>query len=84
MNLKIFVQDQCPNCPSAKEMGKKLEGEGVDVSYHDIKSIEGLSEAVLFGVMTTPSMIITGEDGEEIHSWKGDVPDIDEVKKKLA
>ena len=84
MNLKIFTQDNCPNCPPAKEMGKQLEGEGFAVSYHDIRSLEGLSEATFHDVMATPSMVIVDDNDRELHSWRGDVPSLDEVKEKFA
>ena len=84
MNLKIFTKDNCPNCPSAKEVGGKLEGEGFAVSYHDISSLEGLSEATFYDVMATPSMVLVNDNDHEIHSWRGDVPSLDEVKEKFA
>ncbi|MEA3513894.1 MAG: thioredoxin family protein [Nanoarchaeota archaeon] len=84
MNLKIFTQDNCPNCPPAKEIGKQLEDEGFKISYHDIRSLEGLSEATFHDVMATPSMVIVDDDDKEVHSWRSDVPSLDEVKAKLA
>ena len=82
MEVKIFWQDQCPNCPLAKELGKKLEEQGVNVNYYDIKEVNGLTTATLFGVMSTPSIVVA-EGDNEIASWKGEVPSIEEVKKHL-
>ena len=84
MNLKIFTQDNCPNCPPAKEMGKQLEGEGFAVSYPDKESLDGLSEFTYHDIMATPSMVLVNDDGNELHSWRGDVPSLDEVKEKFA
>jgi hypothetical protein len=82
MEVKIFWQEQCPNCPPAKELGKKLEEEGIKVEYFNIKEVDGLSTATLFGIMSTPSVVVS-EGDSEIASWKGDVPSIEEVKKQL-
>ncbi len=82
IEVNIFWQEQCPNCPPAKELGKLLEEQGVKVSYHDIKEVDGLTTATLFGVMSTPSVVVA-EGDNEIAAWKGEVPAIDEVKKHL-
>ncbi len=82
MEVKIFWQEQCPDCPPAKELGKKLEEQGVNVSYHDIKDVDGLAAAAMFGIMSTPSVVVA-EGDSEIASWKGEVPAIEEVKKHL-
>lgn len=82
MEVKIFWQEQCPNCPPAKELGKKLEEQGIKVTYHDIKNVDGLTTATLFGIMSTPSVVVA-EGDSEIASWKEEVPDIEEVKKHL-
>ena len=82
MEVKIFWQEKCPNCPPAKELGKKLEEEGIKVEYHNVKEVDGLTVATLFGVMSTPSVAVT-EGDNEIASWKGEVPKIEEVKKHI-
>ena len=82
MEVMIFWQEQCPNCPAAKEMGKKLEEQGVKVSYHDIKEVDGLTTATIFGIMSTPSVVVA-EGDKEIASWVSKVPPIEEVKKHL-
>ena len=82
MEVKIFWQENCPNCPPAKELGKKLEEMGVKVKYCNTKTPDGLAEATLFGIMSTPSVTIS-EGENEIVSWKGETPGIEEVKKHL-
>ncbi len=80
--VKIFWQDSCPNCPPAKSLGKKLQGEGVQVEYHDVKDVNGLSEAAFFDIMGTPSVVVA-EGAREIAAWRNGAPSYDEVKKFL-
>lgn len=83
MKLKVFTKLDCPNCPPAKALAKKLEQEGSKVEWFDLDQEEGLTEAVYFDVLSTPSLIITDEDDEETMGWRGSVPTIEEVKKEL-
>ena len=83
MNIKIFTQENCPNCPAVKAIGEKLEKEGCSISYNDIMSIEGLSESVYHNVLSTPSIVIVDDNNNELHSWRTDVPKIDEILEKL-
>ena len=76
MKLKIFTKTECPNCPTAKKIGKKLETKGAKVEWYDLDEEEGLSEAVYFDVLSTPSMIITDEKHYgamvtlAVHPWR--------------
>jgi glutaredoxin len=83
MAVKIFWQNECPHCPKTKELGEKLEKNGVKVEYFDIKSIDGLTEAAYFSVMSTPSLIITDEKNNEIFGWRGQTPDIKDIEAHL-
>lgn len=83
MKLKIFTKAECPNCPAAKEMGKQLETKGAIVEWFDMDEEEGLSEAVYFDVLSTPSLIITDEDDLEVKAWRGDVPSINDIQNEL-
>ena len=82
LKMKVFWQKDCPNCPNAKEIGKKLEKE-LEVQYCDVGTVDGLSEACLYQVMSTPSLVVIDEKGEEIESWKGILPEIDYIRKKI-
>ena len=85
--VKIFWQETCPNCPPAKELGKRLEAAsiaGVTVEYYNVKDADGLTEAVMHGVMATPSIVVVGDDGSEKAVWHATTPKIDEVKNALA
>ncbi len=82
LKMKVFWQKDCPNCPMAKEIGKLMEEE-VNVEYYDVETIDGLSEACLFNVMSTPSIVIVNHKNEAIESWKGKLPEIDNIRKEI-
>jgi len=81
MIVKIFWQEGCPHCPTAKNLGKDLENKGIKVEYYDIKTVDGLTEATFFNVMSTPSFAIT--DDNEIRVWKGKIPETEELNSML-
>jgi len=80
--IKIFIQDTCTNCPNAKKLGQELIKEGKTVEFYNVRTPEGLAESLMHNVLSTPSIIITKED-EEINSFRGETPNIEEVKKWL-
>lgn len=82
MEVKIFWQPGCPACPPAKELGKKLEEEGKVVRYFNVKEVEGLTEAAMHGLMSTPSIVII-KKGKEIKSWTGKLPAWKEILEVL-
>ena len=83
MKLKVFTKADCPNCPPAKALAKKLEKNGTDVEWFNLDEEEGLSEAVYFDVLSTPSLIIVDESDSEVRAWRGEVPLIDHIQKEL-
>jgi len=83
MIVKIFWQENCNRCPPTKKLGKKLEVEGVKVEYHDVNTSDGLTESMFYDVLSTPSLIITDDEKKEIAAWRGETPNIEDVKKFL-
>ena len=83
MKLKAFTKTECPNCPAAKKLAKNLETKGAKVEWFDLDNEDGLSEAVFFDVLSTPSLIITDDSDEEVIAWRGEVPPIDLISKEL-
>lgn len=81
--VKIFWQPACSVCPVAKALGEKLEAEGADVKYYNVKEPSGLSEAVYYGLMATPVIVVADGNGKEIAKWDSEVPSVKEVKEKL-
>jgi glutaredoxin len=82
MKIKIFIQPNCPNCPSAKKLGQELLKQGADVEFYDIKTIEGLTESLMHNILSTPSLIIL-KNSEVITEFLAQTPKIEEVKKWL-
>jgi hypothetical protein len=80
MVVKIFWQEECPNCPPAKDLGKKLETNGVDVAYYDVKDLVGLTHAIKHSIRSTPAVVVADEDDRELKIWRSKVPSLDEVK----
>ena len=83
MNLNIFTKTDCPNCPAAKAIAKKLEKKGAKVIWYDLDEEDGLAESVFCDVLSTPSLIITDDSDNEVKAWRGEVPDFEEISKAL-
>jgi glutaredoxin len=81
MEVKIFWKQECPNCPPAKDLGKVLEQKGTNVSYHNVDEVDGLTESIVYNVMATPSIVLTDNSGDEIQSWRGQVPNIEDLSR---
>lgn len=81
MKLKLFWQENCPNCPQAKRLVSKLEA--IDVSSYDIKSIDGMAEAAFHSVMATPSILVVDNEDNELVSWRTDTPLESELMETL-
>lgn len=71
------MKSDCPRCPEAKTLAAQLS----DVEFYNVDQVDGLAEAAFYGVMSTPSFVITDEIGKEVKSWLGTVPKIDELRK---
>ncbi len=79
MKVKIFTKKTCPKCPAAKELASELEKRGVDVNLYDLDNPDGLAEAAMYNVMATPTIIITDNENNEEKSFRGTVPNLEEV-----
>ncbi len=77
MRLKIFVKEDCPKCPAAKEVAKQFKG---PVEVFDIEHFEGLAEAAFYGVQCTPSILLIDDGGRELKAWRCEVPSPKEIE----
>lgn len=74
MIIEFFVSDICPKCPQAKELANNL-GVSYTVKVHNVLEPEGLARASLLSILSTPSVVITSVDEDEVlHAWEGTVP----------
>ncbi|NOZ76220.1 MAG: thioredoxin family protein [Euryarchaeota archaeon] len=82
MPVKMFYKEDCGKCPATKEVLKGLEALGATVEYYDVEDVDGMAEAAYYGVMSTPTTLVLRDDEEEeVRSWRGDVPDPEELER---
>lgn len=80
MKLKIFVKDDCPKCPAAKEVAMEFMA---SAQVFDIDEPDGLAEAAYHSVMCTPSMVIVDDSEKEVNAWRCMVPSKVELVKHM-
>lgn len=83
MKIKIFWKKNCPNCPDAKKIGEIIKDE-IKVQYCNVNTVDGLSEACMLNVMSTPSIVLVDDKGNEIEAWRGMVPKIEYIREKIS
>ena len=83
--IKLFWQEDCIRCVSAKEVCNKLikKNVPVKVKLYDISTIDGMTEAAFHEVITTPTTVIVDEDENEIKSWRGEAPTVNDMEDNL-
>ena len=80
MLLKVFVKEDCPNCPAAKEVANQFPFSRL----YDMDEAEGLAEAAYHSVLCTPSMLLVDENEMVIQSWRCHVPRPTEIANYAA
>jgi hypothetical protein len=80
MLLKVFVKEDCPNCPAAKEVANQFPFS----KLYDLDDAEGLAEAAFHSVLCTPSMILVDDQGMVVQSWRCHVPRPTEIANYAA
>ena len=61
--LKFFWRGDCRKCGHAKATCAKLEGDGYEVEYFDVETVDGMAEAAFYQVASTPTAVIVDQDG---------------------
>jgi glutaredoxin len=79
MKVKLFWKENCPQCPSAKNLLKNHS----NVEYYNIEETDGLAEAIYHGIMSTPSILLM-DDELVVHSWAGEVPTKQEFEEWMS
>lgn len=80
--VKFFYKKDCPKCPAAKEVVSRLPQEFVE--YYNLDDVDGLTEGAYYMVVATPTTIVVDENGREVESWRGEIPELAELKAALA
>ena len=80
MMLKVFVKNDCPNCPAAKEVANQFPFSRL----FDLDDADGLAEAAFHSVLCTPSMVLVDDQEMVIQSWRCHVPRPTEIANYAA
>ncbi len=80
MLLKVFVKDDCPNCPAAKEVANQFPFSRL----YNLDEADGLAEAAFHSVLCTPSMVLVDDQEMVIQSWRCHVPRPTEIANYAA
>ena len=85
--IKVFTKKDCPNCPPAKKLGEEIAKENLlEVEFYNVDQSEGLAEAQFYSVMATPTIVLcdANSDETELKSWRGETPEIEEIKEEVG
>lgn len=80
MEVKLFIRDDCPECPAALAACEGI----VNLSVYDLAEMQGIAEASSFGVRNTPSIVVVDSAGREVAAWRGEAPEAAAIRAVLA
>ncbi len=80
MEIKLFMRDNCPDCPAAMAACRGFEG----LSVFDLTHFDGMAEAALHEVVDAPSVLVIDSGGREVAAWRGAVPDRERLRALLV
>lgn len=80
MEVKLFVRDDCPECPAARAACEGIS----NLSVYDVGDLRGIAEASLLGVASVPSIVVVDSSGREVAAWRGTTPDPSDIRAVLA
>jgi len=80
MKVLVFTKGDGPEMRDAKERGAELEEERLEVEYYDTESPDGVSKAELYDIYSTPSFVVSRDDGSMVQIWRGSVPPKSDVE----
>lgn len=80
MEVKLFIRDDCPECPAALRACEGIS----NLRVYDLGDLQGMVEASSLGIMTSPSVVVVDSAGHEVASWRGEAPDPSEIRAVLA
>ena len=80
MEVKLFVDNECPGCPAARRACDGI----ANLSVYDMSDLSAAAQAHRLGVDQAPSVLVIDSAGREIAGWRGEAPDASEVRAVLA
>jgi hypothetical protein len=80
MVLKVFLKEDCPNCPAAREVANQFAFSRL----YNLDKADGLAEAAFHSVLCTPSMVLVDDDENVVQSWRCHVPRPTEIANHAA
>ncbi|MFH1062479.1 MAG: thioredoxin family protein [Candidatus Omnitrophota bacterium] len=88
MKVKIFGKSGCAKCDTTKNKLKHFIGKWeinnkIELSFHDMDTVEGMAEGAYNDVMRIPTTIFE-ENDNIIARWDGEVPHSEKVKEHLV
>jgi len=66
-----------------KDFYNTLQRDNYDVVSIDTEEVDGIAKAEIYDIYSTPSVVVTTNEGLFIQGWKGEIPPLSEVKYYL-
>jgi len=79
MIMKIFGKEEDFENEYLTELIDKINDEGFVVESYDLDKDEAHVQAEVYQIFTSPTVVITGEDGREVEIWRGRIPSVSEA-----
>ena len=88
MEILIFGKPSCAKCRTTKnKLSHFLDKWGVagtvPLTYHDLETVDGMTEGAFRDVMGMPTVIVDN-DSRELARWTATVPGSSELKQMVA
>ena len=80
MEVKLFIRDDCPECPAVRAACEGIS----NLSVYDVGDLRGIAEASLLGVASVPTIVVVDSSGREVAAWRGTTPDPSDLRAVLA
>jgi hypothetical protein len=87
--FEVYGKTGCAKCKSTRNklthlIAKSDRTAEVDLTYHDMDTVDGMAEGAFNDVTDIPTTILRSDAGEALARWEGWLPPSDEVKAYLA
>jgi thiol-disulfide isomerase/thioredoxin len=88
MQIEVFGKQSCAKCETTKHkiehfMTKLGVAEKVAFTFHDMDTVDGMTEGAFRDVFDIPTTIIQ-RDGQDLVRWAGEIPPTAGIKDYLG